>query len=269
MNRPADAAPPSHDRGRGALKSPSQGHDHAAHRHTAHSNQTHDPHHRVEVQMPLPDTSTTPIDNAPAAATVYTCPMHPEIRRSVPGNCPICGMALEPVMPTLEDDNPELADFSRRFWWTLPLTIVVVLLAMFGHRAAFTSPQTQSWVELALSTPIVLWAGWPFFIRGAQSVANRSPNMWTLIGLGVGVAFIYSVAATVAPQLFPASFVAHGRIGVYYEAAAVIVSLTLLGQVLELKARGQRRRRRSSRCCGSRPRRRVGSATTAARRTFR
>ena len=180
-----------------------------------------------------------PRSEVAAAGGQYTCPMHPEIRRPAPGNCPICGMALEPVIPTLEDENPELADFSRRFWWTLPLTIVVVLLAMFGHRGAFTSPQTQSWIELALSAPIVLWAGWPFFVRGAQSVANRSPNMWTLIGLGVGVAFIYSVAATVAPQLFPASFLVHGRIGVYYEAAAVIVSLTLLGQVLELKARGQ------------------------------
>jgi Cu+-exporting ATPase len=174
------------------------------------------------------------------ASTIYTCPMHPEIRRPAPGNCPICGMALEPLMPSLEDEeNPELADFSRRFWWTLPLTVIVTVLAMFGHRLQFTSPQAQSWIELVLSAPVVLWAGWPFFVRGVQSVANRSPNMWTLIGLGVAVAFVYSVVATVAPGVFPESFVAHGRIGVYYEAAAVIVSLTLLGQVLELKARSQ------------------------------
>jgi P-type Cu+ transporter len=234
MNRPADATPPSHDDRSGAMSRPGGEHDHGAHTHPGH-----DRHVAVETPVRIPVTSATTSSGIAAGATVYTCPMHPEIRRSAPGNCPICGMALEPVMPTLEDDNPELADFSRRFWWTLPLTIVVVLLAMFGHRAAFTSPQTQSWIELALSAPIVLWAGWPFFVRGARSVANRSPNMWTLISLGVGVAFIYSVAATVAPQLFPPSFVAHGRIGVYYEAAAVIVSLTLLGQVLELKARGQ------------------------------
>ena len=177
---------------------------------------------------------------APDATTIYTCPMHPEIRRSAPGHCPICGMALEPLMPSLDDDeNPELADFSRRFWWTLPLTVIVVVLAMLGHRLAFVEPGAQSWIELVLSAPVILWAGWPFFVRGAQSVINRSPNMWTLIGLGVAVAFVYSVVATVAPGVFPESFIAHGRIGVYYEAAAVIVSLTLLGQVLELKARSR------------------------------
>jgi Cu+-exporting ATPase len=166
--------------------------------------------------------------------------MHPEIRRNAPGNCPICGMALEPLLPGLEDeDNPELVDFSRRFWWTLPLTVVVTTLAMFGHRFGWMSPATQSWVELVLSIPIVLWAGWPFFVRCWQSIRNASPNMWTLIGLGVGAAFLYSVVATIAPQWFPESFIAHGRVGVYFEAAAVIVSLTLLGQMLELKARGQ------------------------------
>jgi len=166
--------------------------------------------------------------------------MHPEIRRNAPGNCPICGMALEPLLPGLEDEeNPELRDFTRRFWWTLPLTVIVTTLAMFGHRFELMSPATQSWVELVLSIPIVLWAGWPFFVRCWQSIRNASPNMWTLIGLGVGSAFVYSVAATVAPQWFPESFIAHGRVGVYFEAAAVIVSLTLLGQMLELKARGQ------------------------------
>ena len=164
--------------------------------------------------------------------------MHPEIVRDGPGTCPICGMALEPVMPSLDDEqNPELVDFRRRFWWTLPLSVIVLALAMLGHRIAFLSTAARTWLELALSIPVVLWAGWPFFQRWAQSIANRSPNMWTLIGTGVGAAFGYSVVATVAPDLFPESFRTHGRIGVYFEAAAVIVSLTLLGQLLELKAR--------------------------------
>jgi Cu+-exporting ATPase len=175
-----------------------------------------------------------------AAGTVYTCPMHPEIRQDHPGNCPKCGMTLEPVMPGLDDEaNPELADFTHRFWWTLPLTVIVTVLAMFGHQFGWMAMATQSWVELVLSVPIVLWAGWPFFVRGAQSVVNRSPNMWTLISLGTGSAFVYSVVATVAPQVFPDSFVSMGRVAVYFEAAAVIISLTLLGQLLELKARSQ------------------------------
>jgi Cu+-exporting ATPase len=166
--------------------------------------------------------------------------MHPEIRQDHPGNCPKCGMTLEPVLPELDaDENQELKDFSRRFWTTLPLTVTVAVLAMFGHRLALLDPGTQTWVELVLSLPIVLWAGWPFFVRCALSIANRSPNMWTLIGLGTGAAFLYSVVATIAPQLFPASFMSMGRIGVYFEAAAVIISLTLLGQLLELKARSQ------------------------------
>lgn len=180
---------------------------------------------------------------APAAAaegTIYTCPMHPEIRQPAPGNCPICGMTLEPVIPALdEEENPELVDFRRRFWWTLPLTVIVTAMAMVGHRVISGGIPGQSWIELVISTPVVLWAGWPFFVRWLQSVKNRSPNMWTLIGTGVAAAYGYSVVATVAPGLFPQSFVAHGRIGVYYEAAAVIVSLTLLGQILELKARSQ------------------------------
>lgn len=172
--------------------------------------------------------------------TIYTCPMHPQIRLPAPGNCPICGMTLEPVMPSLEEEeNPELIDFRRRFWWTLPLTVVATLLAMLGHRIVEGGLPQQSWIELLLTSPVILWAGWPFFARGAQSVKNRSPNMWTLIGLGVSAAYGYSVVATVAPGLFPPSFVMDGRIGVYFEAAAVIVSLTLLGQILELKARSQ------------------------------
>ncbi|MFN7663576.1 MAG: heavy metal translocating P-type ATPase [Rubrivivax sp.] len=175
-----------------------------------------------------------------ATGTKYTCPMHPEIRQAQPGNCPKCGMTLEPVLPALDDEeNPELADFTRRFWWTLPLTVVVTVLAMFGHSLGWFDMARQSWIELALTLPIVLWAGWPFFLRGAQSVWNRSPNMWTLISLGTGSAFVYSVVATVAPQVFPDSFVSMGRVAVYFEAAAVIISLTLLGQLLELKARSQ------------------------------
>ncbi|MDO8713366.1 MAG: heavy metal translocating P-type ATPase [Polynucleobacter sp.] len=177
---------------------------------------------------------------ASVVGTIYTCPMHPQIRQNQPGNCPICGMSLEPLLPELEEEeNPELIDFQRRFWWTLPLTVVVTVLAMFGHKFNLLESQTQTWVELFLSLPIVLWAGWPFFYRGWQSIANRSPNMWTLIGLGTGAAFLYSVVATLAPQVFPTSFMSMGRIGVYFEAAAVIISLTLLGQVLELKARSQ------------------------------
>ena len=179
---------------------------------------------------------------APAAetGTIYTCPMHPDIRQPQPGNCPICGMTLEPMLPALdEEENPELVDFMRRFRWTLPLTVVVTVLAMAGHRMFEAGLPGQSWIELVLGTPVVLWAGWPFFVRGVRSIRNRKPNMWTLIGLGVAAAYGYSVVATVAPGIFPPTLVTHGRIGVYFEAAAVIVSLTLLGQTLELRARSQ------------------------------
>ncbi|TNJ34656.1 heavy metal translocating P-type ATPase [Arenimonas terrae] len=181
----------------------------------------------------------SPEVGAPDGA-VYVCPMHPDVRQDHPGTCPTCGMALEPEMPSLdEQENPELRDFRRRFWWTLPLTLVVFVLAMFGDRLPGLPHAARSWLELALSAPVVLWAGFPFFERGLQSVRHRSPNMWTLIGLGVAAAFGYSVVATVAPGLFPDSFREHGRVGVYFEAAAVIVSLTLLGQLLELRARAQ------------------------------
>lgn len=170
----------------------------------------------------------------------YTCPMHPEIRQPQPGNCPICGMTLEAVIPELEEEeNSELKDFSRRFWWTLPLTIIVTVLAMAGHSLTLFHGATQNWVELALATPVTLWGGWVFFARGIDSIRHRSPNMWTLIGLGTAAAYLYSVVATLAPQLFPQAFFQVGRIGVYFEAAAVIISLTLLGQMLELKARSQ------------------------------
>ncbi len=197
--------------------------------------ESHHHHEGHEVHAGQPPTEVA----APVGA-IYTCPMHPEVRQDHPGNCPKCGMTLEPELPSLEDDDKsELRDFSRRFWWTLPLTVFVFVLAMFGHRLQWMDMAVQSWVELVIATPIVLWAGWPFFTRGWQSVVNHNPNMWTLIGLGTGAAFVYSVVATVAPQVFPASFVSMGRVAVYFEAAAVIISLTLLGQVLELKARSQ------------------------------
>ena len=184
-------------------------------------------------------TSETTLEQA-APGTLYTCPMHPEIEQDHPGICPKCGMALEPLMPSLDDeDNPELKDFSRRFWWTLPFTLIVTVLAMFGPQLGWFDMTTQTWIELVLSLPVVLWAGQPFFVRGWQSVINRSPNMWTLIGLGTGAAFVYSTVATVAPGIFPETFQTMGRVGVYFEAAVVIISLTLFGQVLELRARSQ------------------------------
>ena len=178
--------------------------------------------------------------NRDRAVTIYTCPMHPQIRRTEPGNCPICGMALEPVMPSLDEEkNPELVSFTRRFWWTLPLTLIGVAIAMAGHRYMFFSPATMSWIELVLATPVVLWAGWPFLVRCIESFRNRSPNMWTLIGIGVTAAYVYSVLATLVPGIFPNEFREMGRVAVYFEAASVIVSLTLLGQMLELRARSR------------------------------
>ena len=187
----------------------------------------------------VPRPAAAPAEPAPAGA-IYTCPMHPEVRQPGPGSCPKCGMALEPEMPgPEEEDNPELRDFTRRFLASLPLTLVVFVLAMFGHRFPGLSAATRGWIEFACATPVVLWAGWPFLERCVQSIRNRSPNMWTLIGIGVVAAYGYSVVATLAPGLFPASFTEHGRIGVYFEAAAVIISLTLLGQLLELRARSK------------------------------
>lgn len=178
--------------------------------------------------------------NMVSNATTFTCPMHPEIIQDHPGTCPKCGMALEPLIPNVdEDENQELIEFRQRFWWTLPLTIMVASMAMFGSNLNWFAPQVQSWIEFICSIPVVLWAGWPFFVRGIQSVINRSPNMWTLIGLGTMAAFIYSVTATVFPEMFPETFINMGRINVYFEAAVVIISLTLLGQILELKARSQ------------------------------
>ena len=204
----------------------------------SHGHQCHH-HGHAPVQVGTKHVVRPATASSPAIAdTRYTCPMHPEILRDAPGYCPICGMALEPLLPSAEGEEiPELRDFSRRFWWTLPLTLIVLGLAMLGHRSDVVTPGQRSWIELLLSIPVVGWAAWPFFVRWAQSIVSRNPNMWTLIGTGVGAASLYSVAATIAPGVFPASFHEHGRIGVYFEAADVIVSLTLLGQILELKAR--------------------------------
>ncbi|OHC70530.1 MAG: copper-translocating P-type ATPase [Rhodocyclales bacterium GWA2_65_20] len=182
---------------------------------------------------------------APAAAEPpadgeYTCPMHPEVRQSGPGACPKCGMALEPVLPqAAAGEDAELADFRRRFRRTLPLTVLVAVIAMSGDAFAPSLGSAQPLAELLLASPVVLWAGWPFFVRGVQSVARRSPNMWTLIGLGVAAAYGYSAVAALAPGVFPASFRHGGQVAVYFEAAAVIISLTLFGQVMELRARSE------------------------------
>jgi Cu+-exporting ATPase len=174
--------------------------------------------------------------------TIYTCPMHPEIRQVGPGNCPICGMALEPALATAEGGpNPELIDMTRRFWIGLVLSIPVVVLEMGGHLTGLEmriGRQTSNLVQLLLATPVVLWAGWPFFVRAARSLTTRNLNMFTLIAMGTGVAWLYSIVATLAPGIFPPAFREHdGSVAVYFEAAAVITVLVLLGQVLELKAR--------------------------------
>ncbi|MBL8702600.1 MAG: copper-translocating P-type ATPase [Alphaproteobacteria bacterium] len=173
---------------------------------------------------------------------VYTCPMHPKVRQAGPGSCPICGMALEPEQATTaEEANPELVDFSRRFWVGLALTLPVLALEMGGHLTGLDhllARRSSNWIQLVFGTPVVLWAGWPFFVRGWRSLVARSLNMFTLIALGTGVAWAFSVVATIAPTVFPAAFrAADGSVAVYFEAAAVIVVLVLLGQVLELRAR--------------------------------
>jgi len=176
------------------------------------------------------------------AGAVYTCPMHPEIRRDAPGSCPLCGMALEPVAPTFDESNAELADMTRRLWVGAVLASPLVIPEMAAHALGglhhYLSPRLIPWLELILATPVVLWAGWPFFVRAWASVRNRSLNMFTLIALGTGAAYLFSLAATLLPQLFPPSVRgADGALPLYYEAAAVITVLVLLGQVLELRAR--------------------------------
>ena len=174
--------------------------------------------------------------------TIYTCPMHPQIRQVGPGSCPICGMALEPEEASLDaPPNPELADMTRRFWIGLGLSLPAVVLEMGGHLAGghgLIDQTLSNWIQLLFATPVVLWAGWPFFVRGWQSLVTRNLNMFTLIAMGTGVAYVYSLIGTVAPNIFPATFRGHdGAVAVYFEAAAVITVLVLLGQVLELRAR--------------------------------
>ncbi len=191
--------------------------------------------------------------HAPSAAprkpaskdAIYTCPMHPEIRQVGPGDCPICGMALEPVDATVEQDDTELHDMTRRFWIATALTVPLLLYVMgnmlFNHAFhQWISPALSQWGEFVLATPVVLWCGWPFFVRGARSIQARRPNMWTLITIGVLIAYAYSAVATAFPGWFPEPLRSEaGRVGVYFEAAAAIVTLVLLGQVLELRARRQ------------------------------
>jgi P-type Cu+ transporter len=197
-------------------------HAHHAHRHQARA---------ADTSQPVP------------AGAIYTCPMHPQIRQVGPGSCPICGMALEPLLAAGTGPNPELADMTRRFWIGLVLSVPVVALEMGGHLTnlhMLLGRNLSNWLQFALATPVVLWAGWPFFVRGWQSLVTRNLNMFTLIAMGTGVAWIYSVIATVLPNLFPAAFRGpEGAVAVYFEAAAVITVLVLLGQVLELRAREQ------------------------------
>lgn len=206
-----------------------------------------------EVRMDQPSScpkcgmALEPVNLAPTRTkTEYTCPMHPEIVRDAPGSCPICGMALEPRTVSLEDgENPELVEMTRRFWVSVGLSLPVFVIGMSefipGAVLERVAPMNLwVWIQLALSTPVVLWGGWPFFVRAWQSFSNRSLNMFTLIGLGVSVAYVYSVVATVFPEIFPHSFRGHdGGVPVYFEAAAVITTLVLLGQVLELRARSR------------------------------
>lgn len=210
---------------------------------SAHCKTTFDTSPGKFVDAPLTPAKTH--TTAEGETAEYTCPMHPEIRQSGPGSCPICGMALEPVVFSADTGaNPELADMSRRFWIGLVLALPVVVLEMGGHLFPslhdVISPKTSIWIQLVLATPVVLWAGWPFFVRGWISVRTMNLNMFTLIAMGTGVAWIYSVVATLVPGIFPDSFMSMGgTVDVYFEAAAVITVLVLLGQVLELRAREQ------------------------------
>ena len=247
------------------LKSPGSGH--AAHGH-GHVHE-HAAAHSPQLDKTEPGTYVCPMDpevreskpgpcpkcgmalepaapSAPSIKTEYVCPMHPEIVRSEPGSCPICGMALEPRTVTLEEEaNPELVDMTRRFWVGVVLSAPITVLAMSDMIPGqpvqrMVSPRLLNWLQLGLATPVVLWCGWPFFQRGWASIVNRSLNMFTLIAIGVGTAYVYSLVATFFPHLFPQSFRGHaGEVGVYFDAAAVITTLVLLGQVLELRARSR------------------------------
>jgi Cu+-exporting ATPase len=198
----------------------------------------HDHSHHAHAQAPV----AKPVPKGDQGQAEYTCPMHPQVRQMGPGSCPICGMALEPVLATAEQgESPELHDMTRRFWIGTALTVPVFALEMGGHLTNLNhllGQQLSNWIQLVLGTPVVLWAGWPFFVRAVASVKNRSLNMFSLIALGTGAAWLYSIVGTVAPQLFPSNLrMADGAVAIYFEAAAVITVLVLLGQVLELRAR--------------------------------
>ncbi|MFZ5548944.1 MAG: copper-transporting P-type ATPase [Pseudomonadota bacterium] len=210
-------------------------HNHGAADHSAHAHHDHGHHGHASA-------TAKALTKGDQSRVEYTCPMHPQVRQMGPGNCPICGMALEPVLATAEQgESPELRDMTRRFWIGLALTLPVFALEMGGHLFGIhhlIAQQMSNWVQLLLSTPVVLWAGWPFFVRAVASVKNHSLNMFSLIALGTGAAWLYSIVGTVAPQLFPANLrMADGAVAIYFEAAAVITVLVLLGQVLELRAR--------------------------------
>jgi P-type Cu+ transporter len=221
---------------------------HREHRCGAH----HHPHHGQPAQPAAPSccnpgagtahAHAAPVPAKPAATagvTIWTCPMHPQIRQDHPGSCPICGMALEPASPTAEEDTSELQDMTRRFWISVPLSALTLLLAMGPMLGLPLQGAWNGWAQLLLGTPVVLWGGAPFFVRGWQSIVNRSLNMFTLIAIGTGAAWLFSVVGLLVPQALPAAFLEHGRAPLYFEAAAVIVTLVLLGQVLELRARSQ------------------------------
>ena len=207
-----------------------------------HSGQGHHDHRADGKADPEQYLGNSKPKTAVPEGTIYTCPMHPQIRQVGPGNCPICGMALEPEVASLDaPPNPELADMTRRLWIGLVLAVPPVVLEMGGHLVGghgWVDQTLSNWIQLVFATPVVLWAGWPFFVRGWQSLVTRNLNMFTLIAMGTGVAYVYSVIGTVAPDIFPATFRGHGgAVAVYFEAAAVITVLVLLGQVLELRAR--------------------------------
>lgn len=219
----SEISPKLHAHGMHEPAAPHGEHDHAA----------HDGH------LPSPPLTGSKRDGTDIE---YTCPMHPQVRQMGPGNCPICGMTLEPVLATSQTgDSPELRDMNRRFWVGLALTVPVFVLEMGGHLFDIhhlIGQQVSNWIQLVFGTPVVLWAGWPFFARAWASVKNRSLNMFSLIALGTGVAWVYSMGGTIAPQAFPAELRSEdGAVAIYFEAAAVITVLVLLGQVLELRAR--------------------------------
>src|ERR1035437_7706753 len=238
------------------------GHEHHGHSHHGHGEATVKPSSAAKYFCPMcPGVESDKPGDCPkcgmalernpawvsplAGQAIYTCPMHPEIQQDHPGNCPKCGMALEPkTVSAVEEENPELTDMTRRFWIGAALALPVFLLAMAHwipalRHESWVMGDTARWIQFILSTPVVLWAGWPFFKRGWRSLVTWHLNMFTLIAIGVGTAYLFSAVVMLMPGAFPISFAPEGKVGIYFEAAAVIVVLVLLGQVLELRARGK------------------------------